>query len=654
MADFYDPISDVQTQWGSTGAAHYTEIDEGIRNPNTPTLTDYVSTNSNNAVDEWGFPTVPGSPATIQAVIYAETESKSKLVVSFQQNGVERATLTIQKSSPKGWYFCTWHSPSGDLSTLTIEAKQIKDGTGGGTYAYIYAAYLRAGWNLDKQVAASTDDCERRMVSSSFSLTTGAQRAGAYSAAIYGYGVGMRFLDIVISSGATIDPNTYITLKAAVSDSGTTCNTRVRAEDAASPNTFSDETDFDGRPRTDAYVNWDNIPSWTAIEPYNSPSIASVIQELVNAYDYSAGAPMVIFWDDYDYRSIIDSGNPRRQARSFDVGSGPWLHIEYTAGGQEYSITASAGSYAVAGTAVALPIGRVMGASAGDYAVSGAAVGLKRGLLMGAGAGDYAVSGSPVEFPVDRVIGAGAGAYSITGATVALLKDMLISAAAGGYALTGTAVSLPIDRVISAAPGTYALTGTAASLIKDMLISAGAGNYTLVGTAVDFLYGKIMAAEGGVYIISGSDVSLSASRLISAGAGSYSITGSPLSLLIDRIMAADAGSYAITGMAVDLPLHRVIEALTGSYAISGQDVSLPIVRVITADGGSYVITGATAGLLRDLVMQAGGGTYLVFGYEATKGITMVAGAGSYLLSGTAVGWGEEVVARLRTILGMGV
>ena len=48
-----DPISDVTTEWGSTGAAHYTEIDDDYLSS-----TDYIETGSPTAVDLFGFQNV--------------------------------------------------------------------------------------------------------------------------------------------------------------------------------------------------------------------------------------------------------------------------------------------------------------------------------------------------------------------------------------------------------------------------------------------------------------------------------------------------------------------------------------------------------------------------------------------------------------------
>jgi len=139
----YNPNSDIQTEWDTTGVDHYTEIDEGT----TPVLADHVQTKGGGDIDEWGFAT-PGESGInfIRAHIYAETGSNATFLISLQQGGVERASFQVPVGQSQQWFSCQWDNPSGDLSALTIEVTHTKSGGGGPTYSTVYTAYLEVDY----------------------------------------------------------------------------------------------------------------------------------------------------------------------------------------------------------------------------------------------------------------------------------------------------------------------------------------------------------------------------------------------------------------------------------------------------------------------------------------------------------------------------
>ena len=184
------------------------------------------------------------------------------------------------------------------------------------------------------QVTAGTDDCARRLAPDYFHLADW-HWAGALSAVNYQYGGGMRFLNITIPQGATI-ATAYLILTASVTRSGSTGNTRISAEDVDDAITFAnDSAAFDTRwaARTTARVNWDAIPAWTVETEYDSPEIKTVIKEIVDRGGWASGQDMVIFWDDFDDRSVHGSSS-YRQAYSYDISTtkAPKLVITYTTG----------------------------------------------------------------------------------------------------------------------------------------------------------------------------------------------------------------------------------------------------------------------------------------------------------------------------------
>jgi len=318
MPDFYDPTSDVQTEWASTGAAHYTEIDEGIRYPNEPTLAGYVSTNANNAIDEWGFPTVTGSPPAIHAWLYVETGSNATIVVSFQQGGVERATVTVPVNTTKRWVSCDWQSPSGDLSTLTIEVKQVKVGGGAATYAYVYAAYLST-FNLDKQVGFSEDDAEVRNV---FLPAATKTRIGNYVAVVHH--TFARWIGVTYEG--TVDVS-YIEYYSDGSAGSPLMN--IYGVDEDNPPAPTSIAEFNADPLTTAFVPWDGL--WTDGSWNQSPSCNGIFQELVDTHGPFVNTAIMV-----QVKNDGSASGNYNYGRQWDYNGnlhGPKLHIEYTAVG---------------------------------------------------------------------------------------------------------------------------------------------------------------------------------------------------------------------------------------------------------------------------------------------------------------------------------
>lgn len=162
------------------------------------------------------------------------------------------------------------------------------------------------------QVGASADDCYKRWNGSAWLFGTGSSfyGVGHYSSTYMQKGVGLRFTPITIPQGRTIT-SAYLVVCNEHTESGTVCRSTIKGEDVDSGSPFSDQTDFDNRPRTSEEVTWDEIPGWTAGTWYTSPDISSIIQEIVNREGWSSGNALVIFWDDFDDRSDHNAGATR-------------------------------------------------------------------------------------------------------------------------------------------------------------------------------------------------------------------------------------------------------------------------------------------------------------------------------------------------------
>jgi heat shock protein HslJ len=137
----------------------------------------------------------------------------------------------------------------------------------------------------------------------------------------------LRFSDLKIPAKATIT-RAYVTVVPIVTNqAGPMVN--ISAADVANPSAPTSSSDCYARKRTAASVNW-NASSWNAGESENSTDISNVIQELVDSYDYSSGAPILIFLDTVEQGT--DGRNQYFAAFEHAEYEAPKLFIEYSTG----------------------------------------------------------------------------------------------------------------------------------------------------------------------------------------------------------------------------------------------------------------------------------------------------------------------------------
>lgn len=194
-------------------------------------------------------------------------------------------------------------------------------------------AIALGGGIVERVVRFSSDDCGVRFEDSTWNiyLTYDGVVAGFWHSGSRGYGNGMRFLNIYIPKGATIT-HAYLKLTCRNTDNATEVKSRIRGERNANPPTFSTIANYNARTRTDALIDWDNIPTWTLGTEYTSPDVATIIKEIIDLDAWASGHPLVLFWDDHDLRTPATDGKVRR-ARSNDhaLPVSPILYIEWTA-----------------------------------------------------------------------------------------------------------------------------------------------------------------------------------------------------------------------------------------------------------------------------------------------------------------------------------
>lgn len=200
--------------------------------------------------------------------------------------------------------------------------------------------------STDEYPEANSDCCARRLWVNlwMFEADTGV-KVGETSVTKKQYGSGMRFVNIAIPKGSTINVGTHITLEARDTDSGDSCRSRIEVEDVDNAPTFVDNsgTFFDRYTNTVGQISWDGIAHWTDGLTYDTPEMQTTIAAIIETRaGWVSGNSIVIFWEDFEERS--DTGDKMRVAHSFRSGTAPELTIVYTLGCTE-DISNTPGTY---------------------------------------------------------------------------------------------------------------------------------------------------------------------------------------------------------------------------------------------------------------------------------------------------------------------
>ncbi len=134
--------------------------------------------------------------------------------------------------------------------------------------------------------------------------------------------IGLRFTGISVPAGATI-VNASVQFRTKDITIGPVSLT-IQGQASDNPDTFTIAIgNVSSRPRTTASVGW-VPPAWPTVgvagPDQRTPDLSSLIQEIVSRPGWSSGNALV----------LIVTGTGTRTAKSFDNGSPPVLHLEYT------------------------------------------------------------------------------------------------------------------------------------------------------------------------------------------------------------------------------------------------------------------------------------------------------------------------------------
>lgn len=184
-----------------------------------------------------------------------------------------------------------------------------------------------------------------------------------------------------------------------------------------------------------------------------------------------------------------------------------------------------------------------------------------------ASGGTYTLAGgTAILLRSKQLVGSG-GTYVLTGQSSTILRSKLLTASGGSYTLTGSSATITYTAVtgytLTAQGGSYTLTGASATLLKSKKITASGGTYTFTGSSATISRNRLLTASGGTYTIAGSS-------------GSYSLgyLYPPPQYVLSGIVYGPGGIYTGTLDAVDksikldLTTGKLVKPLSNKIVLS--------------------------------------------------------------------------------------
>lgn len=166
--DFIDPDGDgtIQNGYSSTGSKYYTEIDDGVRQSNTPDTSDYISVRNNkNATAFFSMSSIPdvSSVSQIQVWAYYNDGTNGRFHIQLYDDA-ESTSYTSEDRLPSSLTLDRWDSVtfSGlSLSQTQLDGLKVRirtdKGIGSSGTNQIYAMYAEVTYTAAPSISLTTD-----------------------------------------------------------------------------------------------------------------------------------------------------------------------------------------------------------------------------------------------------------------------------------------------------------------------------------------------------------------------------------------------------------------------------------------------------------------------------------------------------------------
>ncbi len=181
---------------------------------------------------------------------------------------------------------------------------------------------------VDEQVGADLDDCWTGATGPVYCTVTTALFIGRDSGDHW-YDSFARFTTVAINQDSRIDV-AYITVEAtSTATDGTGVKTNLYFNDEDDAVAPTDETEHQAAVRTTNFTAWDD-ENFAVDTPTNSPSIATVVDEVISRPGWISGSDLMLLWDDdtstanFNYQIYSHDNTPSKAVKLHVEWSIPW------------------------------------------------------------------------------------------------------------------------------------------------------------------------------------------------------------------------------------------------------------------------------------------------------------------------------------------
>ena len=441
---------------------------------------------------------------------------------------------------------------------------------------------------IEEEPAANLDDVDEiissgNVADNGFNVlvsTTSSSRIGAVRFPVVpdiatGDTVDVAYVDVRVQNNTYDDPN----LDLYGEDTG----------DAAIFTTTN--SDVSNRTFTTATVSW--IATGVGQGVVSTPSIVSIIDEIISHGSWVAGNAMAIFFQDIDQTTFF-------RFYSFNRGSTlSLLHIEYTAAGGAIQLAATIAWQSATPDVTSLAIQRQLAATGTWQSTTSdtASLGIRR--QLSSVVAWQSTTNDSADLLLTKSLSAVIGWTSSTPDTVSLAIQRQLSATSAWQTTAPDTSSLIIQRQLSAAPAWQSATPDDAIISTAITLAATVAWQTTTTDPVSLVIQRQLSATLTWLSDTSDTASLGVQRQLAASSDWQSATNDAASLIIQRQLAAIVAWQSSTPDDAVLSISGIIQlaAAIGWQSATPDTSSLAIARQLAAVSAWQSSTSDTAGIV---------------------------------------------------------